>query len=288
MHLMKRLKLIIGVLAVLCAGLAVFFVLRSEHALVANPKGMIAERELHLIKTNILLMLIVAVPTLVLLFSIAWKYRDKNSKTAHEPEHSSRFFSEFMMWSIPSAVIAVMAFITWFASHELDPYQPIESDVKPLTIQGVALDWKWLFIYPEQGIATVNFVQFPERTPIRFQLCADGSPMNSFWIPQLSGQIYSMTGMITPLHIMADGLGEYSGRAAEINGDGFSDMTFVAKSTSQEDFDAWVAKVKSSSLQLTRSVYDELLKRSINNPVALYSYVEDNLFHRIVMKNIHE
>jgi cytochrome o ubiquinol oxidase subunit 2 len=283
---MKRVKLLLGVVAILCAGLAIFFVLRSDHALVTHPQGMIAERELHLIKTNILLMLVVAVPTLFLLFFIAWKYRDKNSKTVHEPEHSSRCLSEVIMWSIPSAVIAVMAFITWHAAHELDPYQPIRSDEKPLTIEVVALDWKWLFIYPEHGIASLNFIQFPEKTPIRFRLCADGSPMNSFWIPQLSGQIYAMTGMITPLHIMADGTGEYAGRAAEINGDGFADMTFVAKSTSQKDFEGWVGQAKSSSLQLTRIAYEELLKPSKNNPIALYSDVEENLFHHIVMKNM--
>jgi cytochrome o ubiquinol oxidase subunit 2 len=177
-----------------------------------------------------------------------------------------------------------MAVVTWHASHKLDPYKPLMSDVLPLEIQVVALDWKWLFIYPEEGVASVNFVQFPASTPIKLILTADGSPMNSFWLPQLSGQIYAMSGMVTPLHIMADMPGVYTGRAAEINGAGFADMTFVAKSTSQSDFDTWVKEVKQSPLKLNASVYNELVKPSQNNPITLYSSVEKELFHTIVVK----
>ena len=180
-----------------------------------------------------------------------------------------------------------MAVRTWDATHQLDPFKPLESEVKPLTIQVVALDWKWLFIYPEQEIATVNFVQIPARTSIHFMLSADGSPMNSFWIPQLSGQIYSMSGMTTSLHMMADVPGIYTGRAAEINGEGYADMTFVVKSTTEADFDAWIASVKQSSLQLTDPIYNELIKPSIKNPVTLYSYVEKDLYNKIVMKYMH-
>lgn len=281
---MKRIKFILGILAILVAALAVFLVLRSDKTLLTHPKGIIAHGELSLISTNIFLMLIVIVPTLILLFVIAWKYRARNSKAKYDPEKSHGAFTESILWIIPSIVIAVMIVITWNATHELDPYKPLTGKVKPLKIQVVALDWKWLFIYPEQGIASLNFVQFPDNTPIHFALSADGSPMNSFWIPQLSGQIYCMTGMTTPLHIMADGPGEYTGRAAEINGQGFADMTFIAKSTSQSDFDDWVSHVKESTLQLTDPIYHELVKCSINNPIALYSYVEKDLFNKIVMK----
>jgi len=163
---------------------------------------------------------------------------------------------------------------------------PLKGD-RQMTIEVVALDWKWLFIYPDQGIAAVNYVQFPEKTAVHFKLAADGSPMNSFWIPQLSGQIYAMTGMVTPLHIAADGVGVYSGRAAEINGDGFADMLFTAESTADADFEKWVASVKGSPLQLTESVYEELLKPSQKHPVVLYSSVANGLFHHIVMKYMH-
>ncbi len=180
-----------------------------------------------------------------------------------------------------------MAILTWVATHELDPYRPLGTSLETFKIQVVALDWKWLFIYPEQGIATVNFVQFPEKTPIHFELAADGSPMNSFWIPELSGQIYAMTGMVTPLHLMADGSGVYKGRAAEINGRGYADMAFIAKSTSHSDFDDWVLSVKESPFQLSGPVYEELIKPSINPAALFYSHVEEGLFNKIVMKYMH-
>lgn len=284
---MKTIKFIISILAIIGALLAIFFVVRSDKALLTHPKGMIARSELNLITTNILLMLIVIVPTFILLFVTIWKYRTKNLKAKYEPEYSRGVFREPILWIIPSIIIAFMTVITWKATHELDPYKPIEGEARPLTIQVMALDWKWLFIYPEQGIASVNFVQFPERTPIHLELSADGSPMNSFWIPQLSGQIYSMTGMVTQLHIMADAADVYTGRAAEINGKGYADMTFIAKSTSQSDFDDWVAHVKQSSLQLTDLIYNELAKPSKNNPITFYSSIEEDLFNKIVMKYMH-
>ena len=274
-------------LALIGTACAILFVLRSEHALLIHPKGIIARKELKLIGTQILLMLIIIIPTLIALFSVAWRYRVKNMKVEQLPDHSTKGFPQWILWIAPSIIITIMSVVSWRATHELDPYKPIKSEAKSLTIQVVALDWKWLFIYPEQGIASLNFVQFPENTPIHFALSADGSPMNSFWIPQLSGQIYTMTEMITTLHIMADGPGEYVGRAAEINGAGFADMTFVAKSTTQSDFEKWVEKVKHSPLQLTNPVYNELLKPSPNNPIALYSSVERDLFDKIVMKYMH-
>lgn len=281
---MKRLRFAIGLFAILCAIVAIFFVLKSDNALLTHPEGIIARDELHLIKMNILLMLIVIAPTFALLFWIVWKYRSKNSKAQYAPEKTGGVFGQLVLWIIPSIIIALLSIIIWKSTHKLDPYRPIEGDVKPLTIQVVALDWKWLFIYPDLGIATLNFVQIPAATPIHLELTADGAPMNSFWVPQLSGQIYTMTGMITQLHLMADKPGIYAGRAAEINGKGLADMTFVIKSTSQSDFNAWVAIVKESPLQLTDPIYNELVKPSLNDPVKLYSNVEKDLFKKIVMK----
>lgn len=281
---MQRIKFIVAVFAVLITAIAIFFVLSNEKALVAHPKGVIAEGELKLMITHILLMLCVVTPTLVLLFVTAWRYRANNAKAQYDPDHAHGLVGKVILWVIPSVVVVVMAIFTWDATHKLDPYKPLVSEVKPLTIQVVALDWKWLFIYPEQGIASVNLVQFPENTPIHFVLTADGSPMNSFWMPQLSGQIYAMTGMVTSLHLMANAPGEYTGRAAEINGEGFAGMTFVAHAGSQSDFETWVDKVKQLPQQLTHQTYDELTKPSVNHPVALYSHVEEGLFNRIVEK----
>jgi cytochrome o ubiquinol oxidase subunit 2 len=275
----KKIKLAIGFLAILFGALAIHLALKSEKALVTHPKGIIALSELNLMTTVIFLMLIVVVPTFIFLFIATAK--SGNKKYPHTK------FSELILWIIPAVVIAVMAVVTWDATHKLDPYRPLVSDVPPLKIQVVALDWKWLFIYPEQGIATVNFLEFPAKVPIEFFLAADGSPMNSFWLPELSGQIYAMTGMTTKLHIMADGPGVYTGRASEINGKGYADMTFVAKSSTQSDFDDWVSLVRLSPLQLTDLVYDEFAKPSLKLPVTLYSSVEKDLFHKIVMKYMH-
>jgi cytochrome o ubiquinol oxidase subunit 2 len=182
----------------------------------------------------VLLMLLVAVPLLVMAFTFAWKYRATNiPKQKHSPNWSGG--KAKLIFVLPAAVVAVLAVLIWKQSHVLDPYKPLQAKAQPITIQVVALQWKWLFIYPEQGIATVNFVEFPKATPVNFVLTAD-APMNSFWIPQLGGQIYAMSGMATQTHLMADEVGEYAGSAAEISGAGFANMKFTAKSTTNEDF----------------------------------------------------
>ncbi len=281
---MGKVKLIIGIGLVVVALVVIYFVLNNEHTLVTHPKGVIAHQQLELIVTNVILMLLILVPTAIILLLTAWKFRANNRKTEYTPEHRFGKWSETLLWIAPAIIVLVMAPITWYATHKLDPFKPIEEKVDPLIIQVVAIDWKWLFIYPKQEIATLNFVQFPERTPIRFDLAADHSPMNSFWIPELSGQIYCMTGMVTSLHVMADGSGEYVGKAAEINGKGYSSMTFKAKSTSQADFDEWIASVKKSPLQLTEAAYQELLVPSVEEPITFYSNVKKDLFHTIVRK----
>lgn len=257
-------------------------VLSSENALVVHPKGVVAQKELELIATNILLMLAIIVPTCLLLFAVVWKYAIKNEKAAYDPEHSFGAIGELLMWGLPTVVVIAMSVITWDRTYQLNPYKPLESDVKPLPVQVVALDWKWLFIYPEQGIAALNDFHIPAGTPIHLHLTADGSPMNSFWIPQLSGQIYSMTGMSTQLFLMADAPGEYTGRAVEINGEGYGDMVFKVTSTSQKDFEDWVAEVKKSSLHLTEEYYRDLAQPAINKSIALFSDVDKDLYHKII------
>lgn len=282
---MKKIQHGFVLLAIAFAILAIIFVLKSEHALITHPKGLIAKSELHLIVTNILIMLCIIAPTFVLLFWVAWKYRlRKNHKPSQTPQKSFPLSPQILFWVAPSLIVLAMAPIMWKKTHELDPYQPLKVEGKPLTIQVIALDWKWLFIYPEQNIASLNFVQIPEKTPIHFELAADDSPMNSFWIPQLSGQIYAMSGMITQLHLIADTVGVYQGRAAEINGEGFADMTFVVKSTTLTDFETWVDTVKKTPNPLTHPVYNDLMKKSVKNPITLYSQVENALFHQVVMK----
>lgn len=281
---MKKSTFLIGIVAILLALLAIFFVLASEYALIFHPKGVIAQNELELIITNLVLMLIIIVPTCILLFTVVYRYCIRKENATYDPDHSFGAIGQLLMWGLPSIIVAVMAIITWEATHQLNPYKPLESDVKPLTVQVVAMNWKWLFIYPELDIATLNYFHIPERTPIHLRLAADNSPMNSFWIPQLSGQIYAMTGMSTQLYLMADGPGEYMGRAVEINGEGYADMTFPVKSSPQKEFETWVAEAKKSALHLTEDYYNDLVKPSVNKSIILFSEVEKDLDHKIIHK----
>lgn len=281
---MRNLKFVAVILAILVSLLAIFFVLMDEKTLIIHPKGVVAQNEKELIITNILLMLIIIIPTYILLFAVVYRYCIKKVNAKYNPDHTFGPIGEMLMWGIPSIVVIVMAVVTWDATHELNPYKPLKSETKPLTVQVVAMDWKWLFIYPELGIATLNYFHIPEHTPIHLKLAADGSPMNSFWIPQLSGQIYSMTGMSTQLYLMAENPGEYVGRAVEINGQGYADMTFRVKSSSLKDFEAWVSEVKKSPLRLTEDNYNELVQPSVNKSIILFSEVEKDLYHEIIHK----
>jgi cytochrome o ubiquinol oxidase subunit 2 len=250
---------------------------------VFNPKGVVALAEMNLIVTTTLLMLIVVVPVFTLLAVFSWRYRASNTKAKYTPDWHSNKILETVWWTIPIVIIFIIAGITWTSSHELDPYKPIVSNVPPITIQVVALDWKWLFIYPEQNIATVNFVQFPKDTPVNFRITGD-APMNSFWIPQLAGQIYAMAGMDTKLHLIASESGEYAGVSANYSGFGFSGMKFIAKVSSKEEFDKWVKDVQQSPNALSLDEYNKLAKKSRNNVVAYYSSVAEKLYTTIIMK----
>lgn len=278
-------KIMRAVLVVAVAGLVTFLaVYISSHNMgVFNPKGVIALAERNLMITTVCLMLIVVIPVFIMLAVFSWRYRAGNTKAKYTPDWQNNSALETIWWIIPTVIIVILGTITWVSSHQLDPFRPLDSNVKPITIQVVALDWKWLFIYPEQNIATVNFAQFPKDVPINFQITAD-APMNSFWIPQLGGQIYAMAGMTTQLHLMASEAGSYAGSSANFSGDGFSGMKFVAKASSQEEFDQWVNEVRQSPITLTQNEYNELAKQSENNPVTYYSSVAEKLYTTIIMK----
>jgi len=248
-----------------------------------NPTGQVGLEQRNLIITATLLMLLVVVPVIVMTFLFAWKYRASNKDAVYTPKWSHSTKIEVAVWTIPVLIIIALGYITYISTHKLDPYRPIESDVKPVTIEVVALDWKWLFIYPEQGIATVNKIVFPAHTPVNFRITSD-AVMNSFFIPGLGGQIYAMAGMTTKLHLIADRNAEMDGISANYSGAGFTGMKFKAIATSQEDFDAWVSEVKKAPKQLEAAEYAALAKPSQNNPVELYSSVTPNLFQTIVDK----
>ena len=192
---------------------------------VLNPVGEIAAQEKSLISTAVLLMLIVVVPVIIMVFLFAWKYRASSTKAKYTPNWAHNTWLEIVWWGIPSSIIIALATITWITTHKLDPYRPLDSKEKPVEIQVVALDWKWLFFYPEYNIATVNHIQIPVGRPINFRITAD-APMNSFMIPQLGGQIYAMQGMETKIHLIAEKPGEFDGYSSNYSGHGLSGMNF--------------------------------------------------------------
>lgn len=262
--------------------LGALLLLSGCNAVVMNPKGIIAEHEKHLFFIALSLMLIIVVPVILLTVVISRRYRASNTKATYTPDWSHNNWLELIWWTVPAIIITILAIITWISAHRLDPYRPIQSDVKPIDIDVVALDWRWLFIYPDQGIATINLVQFPVNTPIAFHLTSDG-PMNSFQIPQLAGQIYAMAGMKTQLHLMANTMGDYNGRSTNFSGDGFADMTFIARVSSEDDFNKWVQSVKQSPNSLTMASYKQLSAPSEDETVQYFSSVENNLFDNVVM-----
>jgi cytochrome o ubiquinol oxidase subunit 2 len=188
------------------------------------------------------------------------------------------------MWLIPSLFIFSLVFIMWPATYRLTPRKIIQSKNDSLRIQVISLRWKWVFIYPEQNIATVNYVQIPVDTPVTFELTADEAPMSSFWIPNLGGQLYSMTSHVNQLNLIAESPGEYPGSSAEINGAGFAGMKFVTKASSKTDFDAWVKGVKQSEKTLDTEEYSALLRPSESHPVELYSWYDGGIYNKVISK----
>lgn len=266
------------------AGVAVVGLYIATHDIaVLNPKGMIGIKEKDLIITSLLLMLIVVVPVFVLTLAFAWRYRASNTKATHAPDWEHNTIAEYCWWGVPMIIIVVLAILTYRSSFELNPFKPIDGQKRPLTIQVVALQWKWLFIYPEQGIATINFVQFPEKTPLNFEITSD-APMNSFWIPRLGGQIYAMPAMRTKLHLIADEVGDFRGSSANISGSGFAGMAFTARSSTEQEFESWVATVKKSKEMMTIDVYNQLVEPTSYVPPAYYRLSEEGLFDWVVMK----
>ncbi|MGG1632922.1 ubiquinol oxidase subunit II [Paenibacillus sp. NRS-1760] len=257
----------------------------GEQFIVLDPKGPIGESQKDLIYFSTILCAVIIVPVLILTAVIVWRYRDKpGSKASYKPnwEHSTKL--EITWWSIPIVAILVLAIVTVKYTYALEPSKPIESAKAPITIQVTSLDWKWLFKYPEEDIATVNYLKIPEDTPIRFQLTSD-TAMNSFWVPQLGGQIYSMSGMAMTLFLQADEQGSYYGSGANFTGKDFAKMTFKVDATSEEDYKAWVSEVKASSPELTMEGFEKLTEPGPSN-VQLFSSFPEGLFNKIVTQYV--
>lgn len=251
---------------------------------VFNTVGEVGDKQRNLMIIASLLSLIVVVPVFVLLGVFAWKYRDTNRKPGkYQPELDGNHKLEAIWWGVPAFLLVILSVLIWNSSHDLDPYKPLESDVRPVRVQVVSLDWKWLFIYPDKGVAAVNTLPLPVGTPVNFEITSD-APMNSFWIPQLGGQVYAMSGMTTKLHLQADTAGKYDGRSANISGEGFAGMTFKADVMSQDAFEQWVLDTRASDQQLNAETYAELAKPTQNVKPTTYALTTMNLYDTILMK----
>jgi cytochrome o ubiquinol oxidase subunit 2 len=263
--------------------LVVAFILSRDNVAVLRPAGIIASQQRHLLAFAALLSLVVILPVFILTFFIAFRYRESNTHARYTPEWDHHPLLEILWWGIPIAIILVLSVVTWRSSHSLDPSRPIVSSQPALTIEVIALQWKWLFIYPEQHIATVNYVQLPVNRPVNFHITAD-APMNSFWIPRLGGQIYAMSGMTTQLHLRADQPGEYNGSSANLSGSGFADMKFIAQASSDADFASWVHRSQLSQDELTNDAYSRLARPSKATAPYRYTINDTTLYDRVVMK----
>ena len=252
---------------------------------VLDPKGPVASAERLLMINSTAIMLVVVVPVIVATLAFAWWYRASNVRAKRSPDESYEGRIEFVVWSIPALIVILLGGVIWIGSHQLDPGVPIAAKTDPLRVEVVALDWKWLFIYPDQGVATVNQLVIPAGTPIRFRITS-ATVMNSFFIPQLGSQIYAMGGMTTRLDLLADAPGEFPGLSAMFSGDGFSDMQFIAKAVSAGDFDAWVKQAQGAGSALDDAGYAALAKPSKAVPPATYRSVAPNLFERIINQTI--
>jgi len=252
-----------------------------QRAGVLDPQGPVASAERLLLFNATEIMLVVVIPVIVATLGFAWWYRASNARANRSLDEDYESRVEFVTWSIPALIVILLGGVIWISTHELDPRAPLRSNVQPLHVEVVSLDWKWLFIYPDQRIAAVNQLVLPAGTPVSFRITS-ATVMNSFFIPQLGSQVYAMGGMATHLNLMADAPGEYTGISAMYSGDGFSDMWFTAKAVSAPDFEAWVAKVRGAGPVLDQAAYAALAKPSKAVPPTTYGSVADKLFEHII------
>jgi len=252
---------------------------------ILDPQGPIASAQLLLLLNSTAIMLVVVIPVILATLGFAWWYRSSNARASRSTDEGYEGRTEFVLWSIPTLIVILLGGVIWISSHQLDPRAPLSTNVNPLRVEVVALDWKWLFIYPDQGIATVNQLVIPAATPVNFRLTS-ATVMNSFFVPQLGSQIYTMGGMTTHLNLLADNPGEFQGFSAMFSGDGFADMRFVAKAVPAGDFDSWVAQVRGSGSALDLPGYAALAKPSLAVPPTTYRAVEPGLFERIIEQTV--
>jgi cytochrome o ubiquinol oxidase subunit 2 len=248
---------------------------------VLDPKGPIAAAERQILFNSLGIMLAIVIPTILATLGVAYWFRSSNTRARYLPDFAYSGRLEVLVWSIPAMTVLLVGGVAWLGSHDLDPRKPIASTVKPVSVQVVSLDWKWLFIYPDQGIASVNQLTIPVGTPVSFELTSSGV-MNSFFVPQLGGQIYTMAGMVTRLHLQADHAGTYPGLSANYSGSGFADMRFNVEAVPAENFAKWVDATRGAGPVLDAQTYADLAKPSKAVAPFTYRAIAPSLFNGIL------
>ena len=252
---------------------------------ILDPQGPIGAADKTILIDSLAIMLAIVLPTIVAIFAFAYWFRASNARAFYWPdwEYSGRI--ELVVWSIPALTVILLGGVAWIGAHQLDPAKPIEGSSRPLTIQAVSLDWKWLFIYPDQKVATINTLTVPAGAPLQFQLTS-ASVMNVFFIPQFGSMIYTMNGMATRLNLRADKPGTFQGLSAHFSGDGFSDMHFDVRVVPSEQFSKWAQDASNAQQALDERSYQEIAKPSMKNPPAIYRLADPDLFNAIVTQKL--
>jgi len=266
--------------------LALLALAGCQQLIVLDPKGVVSEGTTSLLIGAFIIMLPIVVPTILAALIFGWWYRSSNRRAYYEPSFIESGKIELLTWSIPLLTIMLLGSVAWIGSHDLDPAKPLPSNDEPLNVQGVSLDWKWLFIYPDQNVASVNRLVIPAGVPIHFTLTS-ASVMNAFFVPQLGSMIYTMNGMATQLNLKANGPGTFMGLSTMYSGNGFAGMQFTTAAVPKADFDTWARETKNGAgPTLSSQVYKDLSVQSMNVAPFTYSSVEPGLFDKIVRQEL--
>lgn len=252
---------------------------------VLDPKGPIAAADRQILLNSLGIMLAIVVPVILATLGVAFWFRASNMRARYRPDFTYSGRLEMLVWSIPAMTVFLVGGVAWIGAHDVSPRKPIASTVKPLRVQVASLDWKWLFIYPDQGVASVNHLTIPVGTPISLELTSSGV-MNSFFVPQLGSQIYTMAGMVTRLQLQADDAGTYRGFSAQFSGEGFSDMHFDADAVTSEKFSQWLDSVRSAGPELNAQTYADLAKPSVAVAPFNFRSVAPGLFNSILVSEV--
>jgi cytochrome o ubiquinol oxidase subunit II len=266
------------------AAIASCAALSSHAAGVLDPRGPVSSAERLILLNATGIMLVVVLPVIALTLAFAWWYRASNKRATYRPDWSYSGHIELVVWSIPAMVVILLAGVAWTGSHELDPAVRLKADAKPIQIEVVSLDWKWLFIYPDEHVAAINELVVPSGTPIEFILTS-ATVMNAFFVPQLGSQIYTMPGMTTHLNLLAEHPGDYPGLSTNFSGDGFSDMRFVVHAVPPSEFAQWLERTRAQGPALDADAYSQLARAASNAKRQTYGSVDPSLFRRIVQQS---